>query len=60
MKVYILTESDFENLRLRLRQDPYLGIVPDDAKRMAHLEAQRTIVYHVETWINDAMKPSKS
>ncbi len=56
-KAYILTEADFERLRLRLGQDQNRGLIRiDEAKRALFNEAHRGLVYEVETWIAEVQK----
>lgn len=56
-KVYLLSEADFERLRLRLRQDPAPGFSQTPEQRAAHNEALRHLVYVTENWITEVQKP---
>ncbi len=57
MKAYILTEADFERLRLRLAKDPHRGLVRiDEAHRVAHNDALRKLTYEVESWISEVKR----
>jgi hypothetical protein len=52
----MLTEADFERLRLLLRQDPSPGIQSRAEDRAAYNEALRKLVYVTETWIAEVQK----
>jgi hypothetical protein len=57
VKAYILTEDDFERLRLRLEKDPNRGLVRiDGAHRVAHNEALRKMTFEVESWIAEVKR----
>lgn len=58
MKVYILTDEDFEKLRAELSRDPKHGtsgggsVVLTKEEEKAHEEAHRFYWYHVARWID--------
>ena len=64
MKVYMLTEADFEKLLLRIDRDPKHGreggssqaSVRDKDKEPIYDEVHRFYNYHVRTWMSEVQK----
>jgi len=65
VRVYLLTDDDFERLFLMVDRDPTHGSqggssdVLSDAEQRAHDKAHRFLNYQVRTWA-DKMKAPKS
>jgi hypothetical protein len=59
VKAYILTDADFERLKLKLREDPKLALslpLDDPRARNAWDTAQRHFVYWIHDWISEVQK----
>ena len=58
MKVYIIKDSDFQNLLDNIDRDPQHGARGgssqslDKQERQAHRDAHRFYNYHIRTWID--------
>lgn len=64
MKCYILTEEDFDRLKLMIDRDPEFGThggssdssINDPGKRLVYSEAPRFYNYQVYKWIDEVSK----
>ena len=62
MKVYLLTEKDFEKLLAAIDRDPRFGETGGSSQTLskeenqAHLKAHRWYNYHIRGWIDSVQK----
>lgn len=56
MKAYIIKEEDIELLRAKIKEDPTIGRMPDEAEKRIHDQARRFFNYRIEVWIDSITK----
>jgi uncharacterized protein with PIN domain len=60
MRVYLLTEADFERLMLRLQQDPTQRLsAQTDAEWQMHVDAFRFFNYQIQKWLAEVKEDKR-